>query len=172
MAEKRHHYTPEQREAAREMYVHRGIINYGELAHETGIVEGTLRRWSAEDKWRADIRENFSGMMGRIQEGITKGLERLTQHYLDSFGEQTDGSLSLPSENLELRINRMTHSLSRVHTFRGLMPVKQRIDIINEIQRYGYECVEDKSLTQEELLTAFKLLTYYTGSLDINRDID
>jgi len=157
-------YSPYIRQRAFEMYVYEGNNDIESIAHILGVNLDTLKRWRHQDKWLDAKQEGTSASFANIRTNLMLVIHRLTQRLVESM-VSLSGEEMLPDENIELRIDRLTRSLERTAPMGTFLLTKQRLDVVAEIQQTAVESLDDKTITEEEIRHAFKILKIYTSGI-------
>lgn len=166
----RQSYSQQTRLRAGEMYVHQRMT-LGEISKSLEIPLGTLGRWKTEDTWEQDLQDYASESFAQTREYLMRTIRRLSQRLFESTipPDNHEEEFNLPDENLELRINRLSLALERIMPMGTLLITKQRIDIAKEIKQHGFDCVSRKIFTDQEMMTAFRVIEHYLDSLEFGK---
>lgn len=164
MGEHRQRYKAFVRQRAFEMAVYEGVEDITEIAQQLKINESTLKRWRSEDRWEDAKHEGSSASFVNIRNNLMLVIHRLVQRLVESMMGD-----SLPDENIELRIDRLTRSLERTAPMGTFLLTKQRLDVVAEIQQCGVEALENQIITEEDLRNSFKVLKIYAASVKDDR---
>lgn len=174
MNEQRQSYSQQTRLRAGEMYALLGM-SVKEISKSMGIPTGTLGRWQSQDEWDQDVPNEATKTFAQTCEYLMRTIHRLSLRLYESTSspdhndDDDDKKFVLPDENLELRINRLSLALERIMPMGNLLLTKQRIDVTKEIKQHGFDCVSQKVFTNDEMMTAFRVIEHYLDSLEIGK---
>jgi len=167
-------YAPQERLKAGDLYVHQGL-NIKEISERTGIPEGTLGRWHAQDGWGAD-RDSLKDGNATAETFeqtcyyLMRTMRRLSQRLFEStIAQDDDTEFILPDENIELRINRLSLAYERIQPMGAFMRIRQRLDLLKEIKQLGYDLVSRKEYADEDMMRIFKFLDRYVDTFELSK---
>ena len=160
-AEKRTRYESSIRQRAYEMAVYEGCEDIAEISRELGVNEGTLRRWRSEDGWKNAIEEGGVASFTNIRKNLMLVIHRMSERLVESMVSRD----TLPDENIELRIERLTRSLERTAPLGTFLLTKQRFDVISEIKQLCSEGIADGTIDDSDIQHIMKVLKLYTISV-------
>ena len=163
----RQRYDAKTREMAGDMFVHRRMSVY-EISDALNIPIATLHGWQSQDNWSQDRDNEESDSFAQTCNYLMKTINRLSSRLFQStIPDGPDEDYVLPDENLELRINRLTLAVERILPMGNMLMTKQRVDVLKEIRKLGFESVSKGVFTDQEMMGAFRVLDHYLDSLNI-----